>query len=118
MSPTEPIRRWEKLGEGRYTPTPERQKRPAETPIEQHEHDITQVHAQEPTLHQVPDLLPLPTDVPRSGRIDIEDITMPSQSSSSSTVPVPAQPVQGSGVQTWLSQLKAELLRITEAKKK
>ena len=68
-------------------------------------------------MQPVPDLLPLPSDVPRSGRTDIEDIAIPQQSSSSSsTVPVSAQPVQGSEVQPWLSRVKAELLPITEAK--
>ena len=58
----------------------------------------------------------MPIDVPRSGRTDIEDIVIPSQSSSSSTVPATAQPVQGSEIQSWLSQIKADLLPSTEAR--
>ena len=111
MSSTQLSRRWERLSEGRYVATLERPKRPADTPIEQHEHDTTQEQLLQPT----PDLLPLPTDVPRSGRVDIEDIAMPSQSSASSSVPVAAQPIQGSEVQAWFSQAKAELLPSNEA---
>ena len=110
MSSTQLSRRWERLSEGRYAPTPKRQNRPAEIPIEQHEQDSTQVSFQEPPPQPTPDLLLLPSDVPRSGRTDIEDIVIPSRPSSSSIVPVTAQPVLGSAVQTWLSQAKTEFL--------
>jgi len=75
MTAAEKSRRWESAGHMTYVPTAERQKRSAETPIEQRAHDT----AQEQYLQRVPDLVPLPSEVPRSGRIDIEDIAMPSQ---------------------------------------
>lgn len=92
---------------------PERPKRPAESRLEQHQRDTMEVHAQEPPSQQVLDLLLLALDVPRSGRADIEGIVIPSRSSSSSIAPVTAQPVQGSEVQSWHSQVKAEFLPST-----
>ena len=65
MSPSDKSRRWERKAEGIYLPTPERVKRQAEVPVEEVDSSRTD---------PVPDLLPLPPDVPRSGRTDIEDI--------------------------------------------
>ena len=116
MTPTQRSKRWGRTGHMQCTPTLGRHKHPADTPAEQHEHDTTQSQLSEPPSQPFPGLLPLPLDVPRSGRTDIENIVMPCQSASSSSVPVPVQPVHGSEVQRWLSQIKAELLPCFEAK--
>ena len=60
MTAAEKSRRCESAGHMKYVPTPERQKRPADTPIEQHEHDITQVQTPDPPVPPMPDFLPLP----------------------------------------------------------
>ena len=112
MSSTQLSRRWERLSEGRYVSTPDRPKRLAETPLEEHDRERSE------GPETLPDLLPLPSDVPRSGRMDIEDIVNQTSLSSSSNVgsSSSAQPAQGSEIQTWLSNYKLQMLPSVESR--
>ena len=96
MSPAERSRRWERTGHMRYVPTPERNKRLAEVSIE--EHDSSRGDP-------LPDLLPLPPDVPSSGQADIEDTAMPSHVNQSPVVGV------NSSASSSDSLLKAQMFR-------